>query len=241
VSTFALPTAPSDPFDSLLRRAGAVFARREGRSVAVSYGSAAGELAVCVRAVGLVDRSDLTKLALEAPPAQLRHLVARLAGTDVAVGGAVHAGGAWWCGAAPDRVVVLCDSATGIRMRERLLTQSLFHVSLTVRDRSDEWAAIALIGRSAPKLLGALDAYGESGDPRSVAPFTTGTVDGVELLWLFESDHRALALVHREHAATVWRALEATGRRFGISCVGQDAASRYALLDRAPRPPVLSG
>jgi hypothetical protein len=42
--------------DVVLRRAGAVLARRDGRDVAINFGSAAAELAVCVRSVGIVDR-----------------------------------------------------------------------------------------------------------------------------------------------------------------------------------------
>ncbi len=55
-----------------------------------------------------------------------------------------------------------------------------------------------------------------------------GTVD---VSWLLEAPRRALALVAREHAATAWRALEEAGRPFAISCVGQQAAARYSLLD----------
>ena len=47
---------------------------------------------MCVRAVGLVDRSDLSKLVLEAPPAQLAGLTSRLVGHAVAAGGALSAG-----------------------------------------------------------------------------------------------------------------------------------------------------
>ena len=53
----------------------------------------------------------------------------------------------------------------------------------------------------------------------------------IDVNWLLESPRRALALVAREHAAIAWRALEEAGRPFAISCVGQQAASRYSLLD----------
>lgn len=239
VSVFAASKGATDPFDAILRRAGAVFASHHGRSVAVNYGSAAGELAVCVSAVGLVDRSELTKLVLEAPPAQLSHLVARLAGSTVALGGALQAGGAWWCGSAANRIVVLCEPSVGERLLDRLRTQALHHVTLNVHDRSDDLTAIGLIGCATPKVLRALGTYGDSGDARRVLPFTTGTVHGVEIEWLLECDRRALALVPREDAGTVWRALEDAGRRFGISCVGHEAASRYMLVERGGRAAAL--
>ena len=36
----------------------------------------------------------------------------------------------------------------------------------------------------------------------------------------------------RERAGEAWLAIERAGRPFGISCVGHEAASRYALLER---------
>lgn len=220
------------PLDTVLRQAGAVFSIRDGRPVAANYGSAAGELAVCVSAVGLVDRSELSKLVIEAPPGQLRHLMSRLLGSFVAPDGALFADGAWWCAAAPNQVVVLCEPHAAARVGERLRAQAVHHVALVVRERSTDWAAIELLGRTAGKVLRALGVYGESGDPRRVSPFSAGTVGGIDAQWLLESDCRALALVPHERAGEVWRAIERTGRPFGISCVGWDAASRYSLLER---------
>ena len=104
-------TAPSEgrsrQLAALLRQAGAVFATHDGRSVAVNYGSAAGELAVCVTGVGLVDRSALAKLVLQGPPPQLDQLLTRSVGGSVAPGGALSADGAWWCSATEGQVTVL--------------------------------------------------------------------------------------------------------------------------------------
>jgi glycine cleavage system aminomethyltransferase T len=231
VSISPLTREPPEPFETVLRTAGAVFATRGGRPTVISYGSPPGELSVCLRAVGLVDRSELTKLVLSAP-AGLGRLVERLTAGQLAVGGALQSGGAWWCAPSPNRVVVLTEAAAGSRLRERLRTEAR-HLSLSVEDRSREWAAIELIGPRAPKVLAALGVYGESGDPRQVPPFTASSIDGVEVTRLLESDHCALLLTPSERAGSVWRAIEEAGRPFGLSCVGQDAASRYRLLERA--------
>lgn len=202
--------------------------------MAVHYGSAAAELAVCVRAVGLVNRSDLSTLALEAPPAQLAALMARLIGATVAPGGLVSTGSACWCGDGADRVIVVCDPRTGGRLVEALHAHAARHVA--VRDRSSELVALALLGRHTSRVLAALGVYGESGDPREAKPFARGAVDGIPAWWLLQSDHRAVALVAREQAGEAWLAIERAGRPFGISCVGDDAACRYALMERLQAP-----
>jgi glycine cleavage system aminomethyltransferase T len=226
-------TAPSRlPLEVVLRRAGAILSTRQGRPVAVHFGSAAAELAVCIRTVGLVDRSELSTLALEAPPAQLSALMTRLAGAAVAPGGLLWAGNAWWCGEAADRVMVVCDPGMGGRLVDSLHAVAARHVA--VRDISHQLAAIALLGRNTGKVLAALGVYGESRDPRDAKPFGRGSVDGIPAAWLLQSDRRALALVPREQAGEAWLAIERTGRPFGISCVGHEAACRYALTERRP-------
>jgi glycine cleavage system aminomethyltransferase T len=224
----------------VLRKAGAVFATHEGRSAAIHYGSAAGELAVCVSAVGLVDRSDLTTLALEAPNAQLVQLTSRLAGGEIAPGGALDAAGAWWCAAAPDTLVVVCGADVRRRLIERLRVHAAHQVSLRVQ--SVELAAVGLVGPQTPNVLRALGVYGAAGDPRAAAPFGRGAIAGTDAWWLLESDRSALLLVDRQRAGEVWRAVEHAGRPFGLSCVGQEAAGRYSLLERSrSRPATLVG
>ena len=211
-----------------------MFCTRDGHPVAIHYGSAAGELSVCVSAVGLVERSDLCKLEIETPGDRASmELSSRAAGAELHPDGAVWADGAWWCGVAPDRVLVLADRATGRRLVERLRIHALHHLVRAVRDRSTELAAIGLLGPGARGVLAAIGAYGPSGDPRLAAPFGSRPVAGVDVSWLLESDRCAVAVVARDLAAKVWRAIELAGRSFGISCVGQEAAGRYALLERA--------
>lgn len=231
------PHGALESLDAVLRRAGAVLATRDGRPVAMNFGSAAAELAVCVRAVGLVDRSELSKLVLEAPPAHLSALTSRLVGNQVAPGGVLSAGNALWCGDAPGRVIVLADPDTGGRLRERLHVDTRPFAGITVRDVSADLAAIGLLGLRAAPVLQALGVFGKSGDPRDVPPFGHGSVGDVPASWLLQSDRRALALVPREQAGEAWLAIERAGRPFGISCVGDEAAARYALLERV-RPAV---
>lgn len=236
MSATARSSESSAPLDLVLRRAGAVVSVRDGHPVAVNFGSSAAELAVCVRTVGLVDRSDLRALALEAPPAQRSALMTRVAGATVSPGGLVFGAGAWWCGEASDRVIVVCDQRTAARLTAGLRTVAARHVS--VRDCSDELTAIGLLGRNTGPVLSALGVYGGTGNPRDASPFSHGSVDGIPAMWLLQSDHRALALVAPEQAGQAWLAIERAGRAHGISCVGQEAAARYALMERL-RPATL--
>jgi hypothetical protein len=228
--------APSLPLDEVLRKAGAVFSLRSERPTVVNYGSAAAELAVCISAVGLVDRSRLRATVLQAPPGELDRITRRLVGSSVAAGGALQAGAAWWCGLSSDCVLVLAEPVLARQIRDRLGRIAVNHAAFRTLDVSDAWAAVELIGRRVGEVLGTLGVYGPSGDSRAVPPFTERKLDGIDTHWLLESGRRALALIPRERAGEWWRAIELAGRPFGISCVGSEAASRYALLERGRAP-----
>jgi glycine cleavage system aminomethyltransferase T len=197
------------------------------------YGSAAGELAACVSAVGLADCSDQTKLALEGPAAQLRQLSARLTGTEISPGGAVFSGGAWWCAESATRLLVICDAHRGDRLRAVLAARVARRVAVNLVDRSSELAALAVVGRRTPELLAQLGVYGETGDPRQVPPLTVHALTGADVLWLLESDRNALAIMPRVHATDVRHEIEHAGQRYGICAVGREALARYALIRRA--------
>jgi glycine cleavage system aminomethyltransferase T len=220
----------------VLRQAGGVLVPHGGHGVIANFGSAAGELAACVSAVGLADRSELTKLVLDGPPAQLQHLAERLTGSALAPGGAVFSGGAWWCAQRPDRVLVVCDPRRAERLlgvlRARVARRSAVHLT----DRSSDFAALAVVGRRASALLAELGVYGASGNPRHVPPLTGHAVAGAEVLWLLESDDKALALTAVRDAPAVWHRIEHAGQRFGLCAVGHEALDRYALIRRIASP-----
>ena len=227
----------------LQTRAGAVFARRQGRPVAVSYGSAAGELAACLRAVGMADSSSLTKLELCGPARPLAELIRLATGRTLAPGGVLETGGTWWCGAdapsrtfAAQRVIVLGEPELGERLRALLQARAARRPGLAVADRSRDFVAITVIGAATNHVLASLGVFGPTGDPHHVPPFTRSTLGEVEMMWLLQSSHRALALVRSAGAGAAWHAIERAGRPQHICCVGQDAIARYALLERRGAP-----
>jgi glycine cleavage system aminomethyltransferase T len=222
--------------DPVLHQAGGVLVLHGGHAVVANYGSAAGELAACVSAVGLADRSDLVKLALEGAPEQLRQLSQRLTGAEVAPGGAVLSGGAWWCAESAGRMLVICDASRGERLHAVLAARVARRLSVSLTDRSAELAALAVVGRRASALLAELGVYGESGNPRQVPPLTAHAGTGADVLWLLESDDKALALMAAADAPAVWHAIERAGQRFGLCAVGQEALARYGLIRRISSP-----
>jgi glycine cleavage system aminomethyltransferase T len=219
-----------DTLESLLDQAGGVLVSRNGRAAVAHYGSAAGELAACVSAVGLADCSELTKLVLSGSASQLGRLTSGLVGTELAPGGAAFSGGAWWCAETAERMIVVGDPRIGDRLRAQLQARVSRRASVALEDHSQDWAALAVVGRRARPLLAELGVYGASGDPRWVAPLTAHSVTGADVLWLLESDCRALALMPRTQAAAAWRTIDHAGQPFGVSAVGYEAVARYALI-----------
>ena len=216
---------------ALLVEAGAVLAPHHGGMVALSYGSAAGELAGCVNAVGIAARSELTKLELSAPADRLEHVLEALLDRPLLPRGILLSRAVGWFRIDDRRVVALCDPVHGERLRGRLEFWTMREPSLALHDRTEAWSAIAVLGRRVDELLCELGVYGRDGDPRSVPPITqTGGDPGTT--WLLCGEDYALALTPAASAAPLWRRITTAGRRWGICAVGHDALVRYRTLAR---------
>jgi glycine cleavage system aminomethyltransferase T len=219
----------SDDLAALVHRAGA---ERPAGGEAAHYGSAAGELAALSCGVGLAERSGLTTIALEGPPAVLEDTLLAMTGGAPVPGGAVVRGDSWWCGTAADRVLVVTPSSTAALLLGRLDWHRARRPGLRVRELGADHVVLGVLGARAGELLAGLGVYGERGDPRRVAPVLTHPVAGADVLWLLRSDRDAVAVVARADAARVWQALREAGRPLRISVVGRDAIARYALAQR---------
>lgn len=209
---------------------------RHGTSTAAHYGSAAAELGVCVRAVGLADRSDLGKLRISGSAAGIATLMRDVAGAPIEPSGVATAAAAWWCAASPERVIVLCEAERLSRLLGVLRARARRLPGVEVEDISASLSAVALVGHRVPQVLSALEALGPGGHPRTAAPFAAATIAGADVHVLLQSDRRAIVLVEPEHADRVWHAVAAAGRPHGLSCVGADAVERFALVDRPSIP-----
>lgn len=226
--TLALP--------DLLRHAGAVMTQRDGWPVAAHYGSAAGELAVCVSGVGLAVRADLATFTIEAKPEAADRLLDRVLGHGLVPGGASLEAGAWWCrSAGAEELTVICPRSMAARLVRTLSHEITRIAHADMVDRWEDRVVLGVIGRKTIGVLEALEVFGAAGDPRRASPCTTTALAGHAVTWLLQADTAALAVVELDGAAAAWQALDDAGRPHGISCVGIEAIDRYCLTTRASR------
>ena len=220
------------PLEDSLRRAGAVMRRRDGWRVAVHYGSPGGELAVCARGVGLVDRSEIGKFELRGYPEALDQIVCLLSDSQLEPNEVLRSGSVTWCSASPDRVLALCPPTDAFALSERLHDAARRTPGVLLTDETEELAALSLLGPSAPSVVAALGAW----DLETIAlprpSFSGLSLEGLPVWLLEESSARATFLVDSEYAERLLELLERVGQRFGLSLVGSDAAARFALVER---------
>lgn len=198
---------------------------------AAHYGSAAGELALCVRAVGIADRRDLALLCLDGTPTQLQHASRHLTGIELVAGGTAALDRSWWC-RSERRLLVICAPELTGRTSCLLRAYARRSGTLRVEDRGQTAAAIGLIGSRMPQLLGALGLLAEGGTLRAMAPFSRVRVADVDAWLLLQSDRRALLIVDAAHAERVWTGAARVVRRLAGGLIGLEAARRFELLDR---------
>lgn len=220
------------PLADVLRRAGAVITRRDGWRVAAHFGSPAGELAVCARAVGLVDRSELGKVELRGYPEAIDQVVSYLTDCQLEPNEVLRIDGVRWCSASPDRLFALCEPASLFDLSERMHDAVRRTPGVLLTDETEDLAALALLGPAAPSVIAALGAW----DLETVAlprpSFAALSFEGLPVFLLEESRARSLVLVEREYAERLWDLLERVGRPFGLACVGAEAADRFAMIER---------
>jgi hypothetical protein len=203
------PTAtdpePRSPLDGVLRGHGATMAIRHGRCVAAHFGSAASETAVCLRTVGIADRSERTTFELRGAPGDIDEALAALGRSDAT---------AWWARTTARTAIVRCEYVDAARCGAAVH----FAEGTLAIDVSSRYAAIGVIGPLAEDLLRA--AALEEGDGRpSVMRDRQGALE---------------LLVDAREAERVWARLLEAGAPFRVACVGLDALEHLAASHRFP-------
>ena len=208
-----------------LRLAGGVMIVREGHAVAANFGSAATELAVCVKRVGLAVRSDLDALEIVGSEPWLTHFLGGALGADPPAPGAdVRAAGSWCCRVAPDRAIVVGPWSAVARWAGIVRHAIVTGAAVDCTDRSGSATALTLVGPRAAQLL--TDAGLEP--ELQVGGVLESWFAGTAALLLRETGDRYLLLLDAESALDAWQELFDVGRALGLSMVGAEALERLA-------------
>jgi glycine cleavage system aminomethyltransferase T len=209
--------------------AGARLAERDGHTVVASYGSVPGEISVCMKSVGLADRSDLGVLELRAPTAVLdRALASRLGDPPVAPGGARRLRNVWYVRLDARRTLLVGPHAA--LASAPTIGKGADRAELSSKDIGATIAMISIVGPRAMRLLAAADLP----DDLSIGAIGRDPRDPSVIAVLRESQRRVLMFVKASATDGTWSRLLAAGEPLGAAFVGCDALT---LLGAAPPDP----
>jgi glycine cleavage system aminomethyltransferase T len=208
-----------------LSLAGAVMACRDGRPVAMHYGSVGAELSICLKHVGIAERADLDALELTGDRDGFQDELGELLGHPApAFGMATRIGGAH-CGVIDPAHAIVVGPPAACR------TFAARRSQLRCTNRSGAWEVFTLVG---PRTRALLARAGLPPDlvEHGIRACWTG---GGPAVLLHEADERHLLVVAAANAGTVWHDLAAAGRPLELGCVGFEALAR---LDAAASGPI---
>jgi heterotetrameric sarcosine oxidase gamma subunit len=205
--------------------AGARLERRDGWSVAVDYGDAGRERERLGQSVGFADRSNLTKLELQADAEVLAAIVTNVAdGVSLSTGTASLVDGVWWCPVTPERVLVLAESSAAAGLRAAVNgAVTAGEATITVLDLTSALAGLTLAGPGANELLARFCAIDVRPRVMPVAAFRPGSVARTPGSVLREREDRLLVLVGWALGEYLWDVVADAAGHLGGGPVGADA------------------
>jgi glycine cleavage system aminomethyltransferase T len=198
--------------------AGAVLHERDGHTVTTSYGSVPGEIAVCMKSVGLADRGDLGTFELRGDQNLLdRALIARLGDPAVAPGSGRRQRSVWFLRVDQRRTLLVGPHAA--LASGPAIGKGHDRADLPHRDIRASVALLSVIGPRAARLLDAAQLPGEL----SIGALARDPLDAGVVAILRESQRRFLAIVRAADADAFWTRLLTAGEPLGAAFVGLDA------------------
>ncbi|MEY2512708.1 MAG: Aminomethyltransferase folate-binding domain [bacterium] len=201
----------------------AVLHDRDGHTVVAHYGSVHGEIAACMKSVGLADHSDYGVFELRGDQGLFdRALSARLGEPPLAIGSGRRLRGVWYLRVAARRTLLVGPHSA--LAAEPALRRGRDRGDLPQRDIGASLAVVGIVGPRAARLLAAADLPGEL---PAGAVAAGGGDDGIVAI-LREDQRRYLALVRARAAEAFWARLLTAGAPLGAALVGYDA---LALLN----------
>ncbi len=208
--------------------AGAVIVERDGQMIAANYGSVPGEIAVCMKSVGLADRSDYGALELRGDQSLLdRALTARLGDPPLAPGTGRRLRSVWYM-RLDQRRSLLVGSHTALASGPPI-GKGRDRSDLPHKDIGSTVAILNIIGPRAARLLAAAELPGEL----AIGAIGRDPRDADVLAILRESQRRFLVLVRASGADAFWMRLFAAGEPLGAAFVGLDALTLLSASSAA--------
>lgn len=203
--------------------AGAMLGERDGHVVVANYGSVHGEIAVCLRSVGLADRSDLGVLELRAERSLAdRALAERLGHPPVAPGSARRLRDVWYLRLDARRTLLVGTHralASG-----PTLGKGADRADLACQDIGAKTAMVSVVGPRAGRLMSAAGLP----DALEIGALGRDPHDPSIVTILRATQRRLLLVVRAEAVDALWTRLLTAGEPLGAAFVGCDALS---LLD----------
>jgi glycine cleavage system aminomethyltransferase T len=198
--------------------ASAVLHDRDGHAVVAHYGSVPGEIAVCMKSVGLADHSDYGVFELRGDRELLdRALIARLGDPPLAIGSGRRLRSVWYLRLHARHTLLVgphAALASGPAIGSGRDRSDLPH-----RDIGASLAIVGIIGPRAARLLAASGLPGEL----PIGAIGADASDRSIVAILRESQRRYLALVRADAADAFWARLLTAGEPLGAAFVGYDA------------------
>lgn len=195
----------------------------DGRTVVAHYGSVPGELAVCMKSVGLADHSDYGVFELRGDRELLdRALIDRLGDPPLAIGHGRRLRSVWYLRLHARRTLLVgphAALASGPPIGRGRDRSDLPH-----RDIGPSLAIVGIVGPRAARLLAAAGLAGRL----PIGAVETDAGDRSIVAILRESERRYLALVRADAADALWARLLTAGEPLAAAFVGYDA---LALLN----------
>ena len=193
------------------------------------YGSAAAEIAVCSKAVGLAERSDLFLLDVSGAATLLEHALAPAISDAVpAAGEARCVADTWCCRIEPDRALV-AGAAGAVDRWRHVVSRVAATTGAAVRaDVLPEGEAVSIVGPKAPALME------ESPLPAGLTPggVAGGQVAGAQVWVVCEDELRYLLLFPQGCPVEALEAIGESGRPLGLARVGHEALSHMRAARR---------
>jgi heterotetrameric sarcosine oxidase gamma subunit len=233
------------PMEGRARAAGARIEPRAGWNVAASYAvGAIREHERLTQTVAFADRSDLTKLEVQAEPEALAAVIQAATGGAVGLEPrlAVRADGAWWCPVTPSRALVLADSEEngGDRVRDAVTAAAAAANAtslVSVSDVTSGLAALTLAGPWSGELLARFCAIDVRLSVTPVSGFRPGSVARTPGYLLREREDRLLVLVGWALGEYLWEVVADAAEHLGGGPGGAEALDGAAALEENPDGP----